>query len=245
MDHWIWAVFAAGVAGFSRGFAAFGTALIYVPLMSIAFNLETAVVTLFLIDLIPSAPLVWHAVKRCERGVVVPMAAGAAALSPAGLALLVILAPEKLEFIMGLVLLAGTSALLTGSLLRFSGRPWQSLTAGAIAGLAGGMSGIFGPPAMLYLLGRETEPVTTRANAIVFLTGESLLLGIGYAVTGLITLPRLWLAVVLTPVYGAALWLGTHSFSRSNEDVYRRLVLGLLWLLAAAMAARSGWELGF
>src|SRR5581483_3333319 len=48
------ALFAAALAGFSRGYAAFGTAMIYVPLVTLAYDTKTAVVTLFLIDLIPA-----------------------------------------------------------------------------------------------------------------------------------------------------------------------------------------------
>ena len=52
---------AALLAVFPRGFAASGTALIYVPLMPAAFDVRTAVVTLFLVDLLPAAPCVYRA----------------------------------------------------------------------------------------------------------------------------------------------------------------------------------------
>ncbi|MCB8879572.1 sulfite exporter TauE/SafE family protein [Acidisoma cellulosilytica] len=236
MQAWLLVGLAAAVAGFSRGFAAFGTAMIYVPLVTLAYDAKTAVVTLFLVDLLPSVPLVRTAARDCEwRPTILCMALGAAALSPVGVILLLMVPARDVMAILGLVLIAATSYLLLGPRLHLAGGAGQSLIAGAVSGLAGGICGIFGPPAMIYLLGRQSDAATTRANAVIFLTGESLLLGATYLLYGMVTRRMLVLAVVLMPLYGACLWLGAHSFAGVSDVLYRRLVLGLLWLVAAAI----------
>jgi len=234
---WICAGCAAALAGFSRGYAAFGTALLYVPLMTLAFDLRTALVTLFLIDLLPALPLVGRALQHGDAGVLRPMALGALLSSPCGLILLLHMPPHLTQAAIGTLSLAAVGALSVRPGWRFAGGWPQSLAAGAAAGLVGGLSGIFGPPAMIYLLGRQDGAVTTRANATVFMTLESLILGAGYAAAGMVTSGRLLLALGLAPIYGGALWLGAHSFAHTGAHLYRRLMLALLAIMGLVLLA--------
>src|SRR4030095_382451 len=89
------AALAAGRAGFSRGFAAFGAAMIYIPLVTLAYDAKTAVVTIFLVDIAPALPLIWNAAPQCDRQTISWMAAGAVALSPIGVALLLVADPMQ------------------------------------------------------------------------------------------------------------------------------------------------------
>src|SRR5262249_61388631 len=84
MSPLLLAFIAAAIAGFSRGYAAFGTAMIYVPLVTLAYDARTAVVTLFLIDLLPSIPLLWRAAPQCDRSAMATIGVGALAPSPVG-----------------------------------------------------------------------------------------------------------------------------------------------------------------
>src|SRR5262249_8969189 len=95
------AFIAAAIAGFSRGYAAFGTAMIYVPLITLAYDARTAVVTLFLIDLLPSIPLLWRAAPFCDRPAMLWMGMGALAASPFGVAILLVAEPLQSQLILG------------------------------------------------------------------------------------------------------------------------------------------------
>jgi len=117
------------------------------------------------------------------------------------------------------------------------------MAAGAVAGLAGGLCGIFGPPATLYLIGRSADARTSRADIIVFLSGESLLLGGTYLAYGMYRLPDVELSVLLVPAYGFCLWCGTRSFARTGEAAYRRIVLWFLWAISALLVLRSALAL--
>jgi uncharacterized protein len=240
---WLLAAGAAAFAGFSRGFAAFGTAMIYVPLMTLAFDARTAVVTLFLIDILPAIPLVHRAWADSDRTTLSWMALGAGLLSPVGVAILRIADKRLLECLLGLILLAATSALLSGRKPRFGAGRRAALLAGGTAGLAGGICGIFGPPAMIYFLGRERRGPQTRADAVLFLTGESLLLGLLYLFSGMVRLHDLRVSLLLLPLYAGSCWLGARSFSHAAEASYRRVVLLLLWAMAALLTLRAGWGL--
>jgi uncharacterized membrane protein YfcA len=243
MSPLLLALFAAALAGFSRGYAAFGTAMIYVPLITLAYDARTAVVTLFLVDLLPAAPLLWRAAPQCDRPTMLWMGLGALVASPFGVALLLVAAPMQSQFILGTVLLIAVSVMILKPGLRFSATRRKGLLAGAASGLAGGICGIYGPPAMVYLLGLDADARRIRADAVVFLTLESLVLGATYLGYGIYTRHDLLLALLLLPVYGFATWVGSRKFSATGGTTYRRLMLALLWLISAALVARAAMAL--
>ncbi len=245
MSPLLLAFIAATVAGFSRGYAAFGTAMIYVPLITIAYDARTAVVTLFLIDLLPAVPLLWRAAPRCERTVMLWMGIGALAASPFGVAILLVAEPMDSQLILGIVLLAAVSTMIVRPGLHFRTNRLNGVLAGAASGFAGGICGIYGPPAMIYLLGRKAEAHRTRADAIIFLTVESLILGATYLGYSIYTRWDLELSLLLLPAYGLATWCGARMFSHIGEAAYRRFMLSALWLISVLLTGRAAYNLLF
>jgi uncharacterized membrane protein YfcA len=236
------ALLAAAAAGFSRGFAAFGTAMIYVPIVTLAYDAQTAVVTLFLIDLLPSLPLIWKAIPQCDRRTIFWMTIGAIVMSPLGVMVLLVVDQSLAQLVVGLFLLLATSYMLFSTAFRLGAGPARSVGAGAVCGFAGGVCGIFGPPAMIYLLGRNMDARTTRADAMVFLTGESLILGATYFGYGMITAPRLRLSLLLVPIYAICIWLGAKGFSYISEASYRRIVLWLLLVVSVLITVKAAFS---
>lgn len=232
-----YAIIAAALAGFSRGFASIGTAMIFIPPMALAYDARTAVVTLFLVDLLPSLPLVWRAMPRCDGQTLSWMGLGALVASPIGVFGLLIASPMHAQLAMGIILLAAAAYLLVNHRARFRPGRVGSVVAGSASGLAGGLCGISGPPAMIYLLGRDGDARQSRADIIVFVTGQSLILGGTYAVYGLFSPLSLRLALILMPIYAIALWIGAKGFAHIGEATYRRIILALLLLIAAFLIA--------
>jgi uncharacterized membrane protein YfcA len=230
---------AAAIAGFSRGFASFGTAMIYVPLVALAYDTQTAVVTLFLVDLIPALLLIRKAAPQCDWRTLSWMAIGAVALSPLGVAFLLIADPVQSQFVLGLVLLAAVTYMILKSSFRIRTSPLNSIVAGAVSGFAGGLCGIFGPPATVYLYGRNVSAMTSRSDMIVYVTGESIVLGLNYLFYGMYSLKYLEIAGALIPIYGFFLWIGAHVAARANETSYRRVVLVVLWLISAVLVVKA------
>ncbi len=230
---------AAVLAGFSRGFAAFGTALVYVPLMSAAFDVRTAVVTLFLVDLLPSAPYIYRASKETDYNTVFWMGASAVVFTPVGV-LVLRLAPERmLMLIVSCFLIAVTLFnLLVGS-FTFRESRRNSVVAGGLSGLTGGAVGLYGPPAMIYLLGIYRNPLVARSTAFVFLSVESLILGANYWVYKMYTARDLRIAIALVIPYGVAMWVGTRVSTGLAADLYRRIVICLLLALSIILLARA------
>jgi uncharacterized membrane protein YfcA len=119
----------------------------------------------------------------------------------------------------------------------------NGVLAGVASGFAGGMCGIYGPPAMIYLLGRKVEAHRIRADAVIFLTVESLVLGATYLGYGIYRRWDLELSLLLLPAYGLATWCGARMFSHTGEVIYRRLLLALLWVISALLVGRAALRL--
>ena len=66
----------AALAGLVRGFSGFGSALVYMPLISAVYGPTVAAPTLLLIDSICSLPFALHAMPQCNWREVTPVTIG-------------------------------------------------------------------------------------------------------------------------------------------------------------------------
>src|SRR6202162_1665566 len=74
----------AALAGLVRGFSGFGSALIYMPLISAVYGPTVAAPTLLLIDSICSLPFALHAMPQCNWREVAPVTIGGVVTLPIG-----------------------------------------------------------------------------------------------------------------------------------------------------------------
>jgi uncharacterized membrane protein YfcA len=221
-------IFAAGLAGFSKGFAAFGTALVYIPMVTLAYDVRTAVVTLFLVDLLPSVPVVYAAADKADKRVIFFMGLGALIGSPVGIAALSYAEPAALRKCVGaLILLAAVYFLLKPS-FRVPNRPLFAAVSGTISGVLGGAAGLYGPPALIYLLSIGLDAARTRASMFLFLAVQSCILGAIYLFTGMMRIEDVYIAGIALPSYAIGLWVGAHGFRGVDDTFFKRTLLALL-----------------
>ena len=64
----------SALSGLVRGFAGFGSALIYMPLVAAIYDPRIAAITLLLIDFCGSTPFTIPEFKRCDWNEVIPIA---------------------------------------------------------------------------------------------------------------------------------------------------------------------------
>jgi uncharacterized protein len=101
---------------------------------------------------------------------------------------------------------------------------------GIIGGLYGGVSGIWGPPLLVYLLSTKTGKIeTVRVQGVVFLIGAVVLLA-AHLQTGLLDQPALTFSalLVLPALLGQA--MGFALQDRIDQARFRRITQGLLVL---------------
>jgi uncharacterized membrane protein YfcA len=223
-DNRVYAAIAVSIlAGAVRGFSGFGSALIYVPLISAIYDPRTAAGTFLLIDFatgLAMLPSVWRQANWRE---VLPLALAAAFAGQFGTLILQYTDPTTLRWGIVAVVLLLLAVLMSG--WRYHGRPLLIVTiaVGLMAGTLGGAVQIVGPPVIVFWLGSMATMAVVRANLSSFFALFSIALVVTYVARGLLTAQVIALACILGPLQILALTAGTRLFHLASVQTYRRM----------------------
>lgn len=218
------------VAGVVYGFTGFGAALIFVPLASALVGPERAVLLMALFGLPSLAVVLPRAWSLADRRAAFVMLGAALVTLPFGLWLLVAAPEAPLRWGVCLVVAGTLAALVAGWRVEAEPSAAARLAVGAGSGLLGGATGLTGPIVVLFHLSRGQSPALTRANTILFLTLLSAAMTVGLALRGLFTVPSLWLAALLAPLYAGGTAAGQALFTPGREPLYRRAAYAVIAL---------------
>ena len=235
--------FAAGVA---HGLSGFGFPLISTPTMALVSEVRTAV----LVTLIPNI------------GVNVASAASGAAwrqnlrrywAMPAWVLVGTVIGTQVVIWAPVNVLRLLLAAMIVVYLRqdRFRRIDWSVIrrrpaAAGAAFGLLGGfLSGtvnVMLPPLLIYFTTLALPPlVMTQVMNACFLVGKVAQAAV-FAAHGLFTTEGLLLTVPVTVVALAGYWLGLRLQPRVKPEVYRKVIRGVLWAMAALLVFQVAWS---
>ena len=229
------AVAAAVLAGVVRGFSGFGSALIYVPLISAIYEPRIATVSFVLMDYICVVPYALRAFPKAQWRQVGPAFAASILAVPLGTMVQNAADPVVLRWGMAAFVLSFVVLMARGWRYPFKPSTPAAMGAGALSGFCGGAAQMSGPPVILYWLGSPDPAVTIRSNLLVFLIMLGMMLLANYAWHGLITPRPIALGVLLWPVYILALAVGARWFRGASDAGYRRVA----YLLVAGAALVS------
>ena len=156
------------LAGAVRGFSGFGSALIFVPLMSAIYDPRTAAGTFLLIDFAVALAVLPTVGREAHWRDVFPLATAAVIAAQFGALILIYTDAITLRWGIAIVVLILLAVLMSG--WRYHGRPKLPVTlaVGGLAGTLGGAIQIVGPPVIVYWLGSSWSPAIVRANLNAF-----------------------------------------------------------------------------
>jgi uncharacterized membrane protein YfcA len=225
------AIAAVLVGGFLRGFVGFGAALVIVPVLSLAYGPLVAIPALTVIGIPTLVQLLPDAIRHSERRIVVPMSAAILLSAPLGTWVLVSVAPALMKMVISALVIGLVGMLARGWKLDGDvGRPVLIL-AGAAGGLVQGVAGVGGPPVVAIALSRPGSPTEQRGNVLALMTAISLASLAPLSFFGLFTREAVVLGLVLLPVYGAAILVGSRYFSGGGKRHFRHAAIGLLLVI--------------
>lgn len=227
---WLFAAVLAG--GLVRGFSGFGGALIYMPAAAAVLPPVWALITLTLIDIagpVPNLPGAWAGARRREVAVLL---AGAVPALPLGVWALSRLPQDPFRW--GLSAFVGLLLVLMIMGWRYRGPIGDALVGmiGVIGGFLGGLTGMAGPPVIVFYMAAGHAPAVMRANLLVFFLAVDLLVLATLAVSGLLEAVPVAIAALLAPVYMIANMAGARLFNPALAGVYRPLAYGVIALSA-------------
>src|SRR5690606_22055555 len=158
----------AHLGGFVRGVTGFGAALAITPLLTLYTPPQVVVPSIVLATAFTNLPFMYRSFRAVDLKAVIFLACGAVAGLPVGLALLTLLDPEPLKRVIGLCVIASVIALQLSR--RFAIRPgrWRAASFGLVSGIVNGVSGLGGPPGVLYAVVTGMRPEVARATLMFY-----------------------------------------------------------------------------
>jgi len=219
------------IAGFTTGFAGFGTGLVASGLWFLA--LPAAMVPPLVALASVAGQLVGFARvrKSFDWSRTLPYLVGGAIGIPLGVAALAAVSPFWLKTSAGAFLVVYSLYQLMVRRRREIGA-WGGKVADGIVGIGGGFlggfAGLSGPLPLIWLQLRGGASEAQRATYQPFNLIVLALACVGMAIGGQLTVPVLWIALICLPATLAGAWLGARLYGGVSAQTFQRLVLCLL-----------------
>ena len=235
-----WLIAATFVAGLVRGFAGFGTSLIYLPVATQILSPVWAVITVVIFDIFGPMMIAPKAVKEVHLPDLRRLMVGLLVGLPIGLALLFSVAPEVFRYIVSIVSLILLVILIAG--VRYQGpmSPTVVTGAGVFGGMLGGASGIPGPPVILLYMASGLPAAVVRATTTLYLLGFDIVLMGMMLVMGRIELAPLWIGVLLAAPNALGNLAGAAIFKPGYEGLYRGVAYAII--AASGLSGLPIWD---
>ena len=239
------ALFAVGfLAGFVKGTTGFAMPMVMISGLGSFLPAETALAALIMPTLVSN---IWQAFRQGISAALVSARRHVAYLLMLlpGIAIaaqFVRVIPTGLMFLLiGTVVTIFAAIQLMGwqPRLQNTGKRIASLTIGAVAGILGGLSGIWGPPTVMYLTTLETpKHEQMRVQGVVYGLG-SIVLALAHVKSGVLSGDGLHLSLGMIVPALVGLWVGFMVLDRVDQQFFRRMTL-LVLVVAGLNLIRRG-----
>ncbi|MEM0977652.1 MAG: sulfite exporter TauE/SafE family protein [Pseudomonadota bacterium] len=218
----LWVCFGALIAGVVRGFAGFGTAMIYLPVALSVLDKEVALITLLVMDLIGPIPNVPRFLRDGKLSELAKLVIGAAVLTPLTIIFIFeVISQDALRYTVSIVALVLLAMLVLGVRYRGVLKDWMLYLTGAIGGFLGGITGVPGPPVIMIYMASTNPPQVIRANNSLYLICFDIMMLTVFAIRGLLTLTAVVLGFIVSVPYLIGNQIGAWIFNPAHEQTYR------------------------
>ncbi len=223
---------AALIAGIVRGFAGFGTAMIFLPVAGQYLAPTWAIAVLTIMDIIGPLPLVKRAWRDADRPDLGRLVVGLSCTLPIALWALTLFDPQIFRYMVSALSLGMLCVLALG--LRYSGavRPPLIFGIGGLGGVTGGLVGIPGPPVILFYMASAHPPAVIRANNLLYLLFFDLAILILLPLYGEMSLQAAVIGLMLVPAMMLGNVLGAKLFDPEKEKTYRTIAFVIIGISA-------------
>ncbi len=229
------------LAYFFKGTTGFGSAIILVALGSAIIGPVAAVTMVTLLDVVGGAALLRMDQTPDSRRLWLPLAAALIVGAIAGALLLKFISLENFKPVLGVMLiLAGVWMIFlrgrgayTRQELPETYRP-RDLAVCLVAGAAGGLTGLSGPPLIFSFGGWLRKEAFRRILTRIF-WAEALAKAATYTATGVLTRDVVIAALLAVPVLYLGLYAGNHLFFKISETWFGRVVGAAIVVMGARL----------
>lgn len=228
------------IAGTVRGFAGFGSAMIYLPVAGQVLGPFEALTTIIVMELFAPLIHVPRALKDGHPPDVLRLSIGALVAVPLGVFVLTLIEPDVFRWSVSFVALCVLALLITG--VRYRGELTKPLVyaTGAMGGFLGGSVGIPGPPIIVLYMASTLPAKAIRANNTLYLiVADVIMLGV-FLVGGVLVVSALALGFLIILPYLIGNWAGAKLFRPEGEVLYRRIAYAII--AVSAVTGMPIWD---
>lgn len=230
-----WLVASVLLAGIVRGFAGFGTAMIFLPVAAQFLDPFSAITALIAMDLIGPLPNMPRAFRDGQPPDILRMAAGMIVALPVGIFFLTRVEPAIFRYGVSIITGLLLAMLILG--LRYSGRLSRAMIygTGAASGLLGGSVGVAGPPVIMLYMASDNPAKVIRANITIYLILIDAAMLMAFWMIDRLDVSAFGLGLFLAVPFLLGNVLGAKMFRPGAEHVYRVFAYAII-----AVSALSG-----
>lgn len=242
------AALAAFAAGFVKGFAGFGFAVVFTPLLSlISDDPRHVVFAALVLGTLMSLGVIAELRHAITRNRALPVLLGTALGTPAGIALLGLVARPALKFVIAGLAVGVTILRLARVRVRLGGGGGPLAVGALLGGLLNGCTSMGGPVPAMVVAWQGRAVADSRAILVMF-NLLSYVLAIAVALAGGIARPH-WLlsGLWLAPAAALGTFAGIRAVRRIPPSVFGHVitaVVGLAGLAGLASALRLYLSIG-
>lgn len=230
----------AFAAGLVRGFAGFGTAMVFVPIAALVVEPIYAILMMMTFDLFGPIALLPRAWRDGEPRDVGLLGIGAIVGLPFGVYLLTQLDPVVFRWIVSLLAISLLVLLVSGWRYRNPLNAMMTSLVGGVSGFLCGVAALPGPPVILSYMSSPRSPQVIRGNTMMYLFLVDLLTFVVFGIKGLLMLLPLIIGAVLAVPYGVAGLIGQKIFNPEKAHIYRWVAYAMIAF--SAVAGMPVWD---
>ena len=243
VDILLWCTFALACGGLIKGTLGVGTPLLTVPLMALVLPAQSAV-TLMAMPVVVAN--LWQATKAPDIKSVIrrfwPAAVALLCGTMIGTQILTVLDERLLLILVGVCVIAFTLLQISAFKLQLGPR-WilpGGIIFGTASGIIGGISSMFGPMLIVYMMSLKDLGKDDFVSAISFLYVCAVVpWTISLFTVGLLRGPLLWGSVAAVIPVTIGMVLGQHLRTKISENRFQHLMLLILLISGSSMLWRA------
>jgi len=226
------------IAGIVRGFTGFGGALVMAPFFAGFMPPSEAVVVIVTVQMITSSEGIRQSLRLTDWTTLTPLLFSACVASPLGIYLLKYADPVTVKRMTGVFVMVFSLTMLIGVRNRWPITATRSAFVGIASGILGGLTGMGGPPAVIYLLSGERSSEGHRASFIAFFAVLYCITFLMLVAAGLVHWRLILISLPLVILYYCGTKIGNAYFSRFGGKAFIPICSALLFALGAAASLR-------
>lgn len=239
-DGLAWLIGAVFLAGLVRGFAGFGTALVFMPIAASVTSPIWAIIMMMLFDLFGPIALLPRAWRDGEPRDVSLLGLGALIGLPIGLYFLTRMDPIVFRWLVSVLSLMMLVLLASGWRYQNPLNAIKTTLVGLVSGVLTGIAALPGPPVILSYMSSPRPASVIRGNTMLYLFLVDVMMFSLFLVKGLLVALPLVIGLVLAVPYTLAGMLGQRIFNPDKEYIFRRVAYGLI--AASAVMGMPIWS---